>query len=186
MWSPKIAGNLSLPSATGCPSAANDKQTALVNVQPNMSHLTFIRSFPFSDSAAELHRQIQTPLKETMIATFCFSVSPRIAIYSVRVIILSAPKVPGWRNWQTRGTQNPLGLTPVRVQLPPPAPNFRFVSPAQRFLPILMVAKSSNQHLSIGECCLVACQVDSKQPKGAHLLVQPKSQTLPTHQQRSK
>ena len=29
---------------------------------------------------------------------------------------------PEWRNWQTRGTQNPEGPSPVWVQFPPPAP----------------------------------------------------------------
>ena len=28
---------------------------------------------------------------------------------------------PEWRNRKTRGTQNPLGLVPMWVQLPPPA-----------------------------------------------------------------
>ena len=30
--------------------------------------------------------------------------------------------VPKWWNWHTQGTQNPPGLAPVRVQLPPSAP----------------------------------------------------------------
>ena len=29
---------------------------------------------------------------------------------------------PEWWNWETQGTQNPPGLAPVRVRLPPPAP----------------------------------------------------------------
>src|SRR5256885_15145569 len=48
----------------------------------------------------------------------------RLSERGARVMLVE--EGPEWRNWQTRWTQNPVGLSTVWVRPPPPGPNSFF------------------------------------------------------------